>query len=135
MWFKCIIILLLCSGSVAVCQETERIFPVKKNEHLKYVSFQMNDLTFDYRVLKHYTPEELHALDEKKLSGIHFIYTRSYRIINDTDCPDFKETDIDIAELEVYRSDSHTTIVNIGNKCKVGIELISRTELQQYIHK
>lgn len=133
MWFKCIIILLLFAGNVAVCQETDRVFSVKKNEHLKEVTLMINDLTFDYRVLKHYSQEELASLDEKKLKGIHFIYTSSYKILDKSTCPEFSETDIDIAAMEIFRKDAETVVTSAGDDCKILIELMPRRDLLKHI--
>lgn len=134
MGFKCIISILLMAGISALYAE-DSPFSSRKNEQYRGTTVDERGIVFDYRVLKHYTPEELASVDDKKLKGIHYIYTASYRILNRSACPDFDELDVDIASLEVFRGETDRMVVAVGANCSVNIELVSRKELLEHIHK
>ena len=91
----------------------------------------VGDQTFDVRVLRHYSPDELKSIPSTKLTQLNFLYTHSYKVLNPQSCPSIRAVDVDVAILEVYRKENTSTIVQYGKDCKVAVELISRAELKE----
>lgn len=98
---------------------------------LKNTVITIDGKQFDYRILKHYTQQQLTDMPAAKRNQVHFIYTQSYHVIDMANCPTMKDTDIDVAKLEIFRKEDATTTVLYGNDCKVSVQLISRKEMQQ----
>lgn len=101
------------------------------SDEVKNKSIIINDMIFDYRILKHYNKESLQQMSLVKLKQIHFLYTESYTVIDSEDCKDFKNVDIDIAKIEIYRQENESTIIDFGENCKLHIKLISKTALKE----
>lgn len=97
--------------------------------YLKNAVLKIDNISYDYRILKHYTQEELLNMSDAKRNQVHFIYTESYRVLDMGRCPSMNITDIDIAKIETLRKENTSTIVKYGNDCQVTIELLSRNEL------
>lgn len=99
--------------------------------HLKNSVITIDNQSFDYRILKHYTEADLRSLPSAKLKQIHFLYTESFTVKNMDACPSVKITDIDVAKLERFRKENEPAIVEVGTTCKVQVELISTAMLKQ----
>lgn len=97
--------------------------------YLKNAVLKIDNISYDYRILKHYTQEELLNMSDAKRNQVHFIYTESYRVLDINNCPSMKETDIDIAKIDFLRKENETTLVKYGSECQVTIELFSRNDL------
>jgi hypothetical protein len=61
--------------------------------HLKNSVITIDNKSFDYRVLKHYSEQELRNMSSVKRNQVHFIYTQSYHVIDLVSTP-FSELDI-----------------------------------------
>jgi hypothetical protein len=101
--------------------------------HLRNTVISIDNKNFDYRILKHYTELELRNMPSVKLNQIHFIYTQSYHVLDLANCPNLRESDIDVAKIEVFRKENSSTTVLYGTDCKVSVQLISRNEMQQLL--
>lgn len=97
--------------------------------HLKNAVLKIDNVDYDYRILKHYTQEQLLNMSDAKRNQVHFIYTESYKVLDMDNCPSMKVTDIDVAKMESLRKEDVSMIIKYGNECQVSIELISRNEL------
>jgi hypothetical protein len=102
--------------------------------HLKNSVITIDNKSFDYRVLKHYSEQELRNMSSVKRNQVHFIYTQSYHVIDLANCPNLKESDIDVSSLEVLRKENTSTTVLYGKDCKVSVKLISRNEMQELMN-
>ena len=102
--------------------------------HLKNTVITIDNKNFDYRVLKHYSEQELRNMSSVKRNQVHFIYTQSYHVIDLANCPNLKESDIDVSSLEVLRKENTSTTVLYGKDCKVSVKLISRNEMQELMN-
>ena len=102
--------------------------------HLKNTVITIDNKNFDYRVLKHYSEDELRTMSSIKLNQVHFIYTQSYTVLDLANCPNLKETDIDVAKIEVFRKENTSSTVFYGKDCKVSVKLISRNEMQELMN-
>lgn len=98
---------------------------------LKGKQVSIENRSFDFRVLKYYTEAELREMTASKRAQIQYLYTESFRVLNPSSCSSLSEIDIDISKLEVYRDISTSKVVEFGTDCKVKIELVSRTALEQ----
>lgn len=98
---------------------------------LKNTVITIDNKNFDYRILKHYTEQQLREMSAVKRNQVYFIYTQSYHVIDMANCPTLRDTDIDVAKLEVFRKENTSNTVLYGNDCKVSVQLISRNEMQQ----
>lgn len=103
--------------------------------HLKNTIIIIDNQSFDYRVLKHYSEQELNSISSIKRKQIHFIYTNSYSIKNLDNCTTLKLSDIDVSKIETLRLEDTTNIVLYGTDCKVYVELISRKTLNQKLEE
>jgi len=99
---------------------------ISKDETLK-----IDNITFDVRVLRHYSSEALRNMPAKKRKELNYLYTDSYKIVNPENCPETTSLDIDIAKLEIFRKEDEDVIANFGNKCIVQVKLISKKELRK----
>jgi len=99
---------------------------ISKDETLK-----IDNITFDVRVLRHYSSEALRNMPAKKRKELNYLYTDSYKIVNPENCPEITSLDIDIAKLEIFRKEDEDVIANFGNKCIVQVKLISKKELRK----
>jgi hypothetical protein len=102
--------------------------------HLKNTVITIDNKNFDYRVLKHYSEDELRTMSSIKRNQVHFIYTQSYIVLDLANCPNLKETDIDVAKIEVFRKENTSSTVFYGKDCKVSVKLISRNEMQELMN-
>ena len=102
--------------------------------HLKNTVITIDNKNFDYRVLKHYSEDELRTMSSIKRNQVHFIYTQSYTVLDLANCPNLKETDIDVAKIEVFRKENTSSTVFYGKDCKVSVKLISRNEMQELMN-
>jgi hypothetical protein len=84
--------------------------------HLKNTVITIDNKNFDYRVLKHYSEDELRTMSSIKRNQVHFIYTQSYIVLDLANCPNLKETDIDVAKIEVLRKENTSTTVSIRKR-------------------
>lgn len=105
----------------------------EKTAYLKNTIVTIDNKNFDYRILKHYSEQELKNMSAVKRNQVYFIYTQSYHVIDIANCPTLKDSDIDVAKLEVLRKENTSTTVLYGNDCKVSVQLISRNEMQQLL--
>lgn len=108
--------------------------PVQKElatQHLKNTVLSIDNQNYDYRILKHYSEQDLREMNPIKRNQIQYIYTQSYRVVNPEACTDFSITNIDIAKLEVFRKKNTSTEVEIGSDCKVKVELYSRDSVDE----
>ncbi|HRH58133.1 MAG TPA: hypothetical protein PLS10_10785 [Chitinophagales bacterium] len=125
----------LATTSKILAQDTgERSYIAEKDAataYLKNSVITIDNQTFDYRILKHYTEADLRSLPASKLKQIHFLYTESFSVKNMDACPSVKITDIDIAKLERFRKENEPAIVEVGTTCKVQVELMSAAMLKQ----
>jgi hypothetical protein len=99
---------------------------------LKKMTVTIEGITFDYRVLKHYTAERLKLMSPAKRRQIDFIYTKSYKIV-ESSCEKFNEREIDVAELAIYRKTDEDVTMKVGAACAVHIQLLSENSLQQHL--
>ena len=104
----------------------KKINIISKDETLK-----IDNITFDVRVLRHYSSEALRNMPAKKRKELNYLYTYSYKIVNPENCPETTSLDIDIAKLEIFRKEDEDVIANFGNKCIVQVKLISKKELRK----
>ena len=95
--------------------------------HLKNTVITIDNKNFDYRV-------ELRTMSSIKRNQVHFIYTQSYTVLDLANCPNLKETDIDVAKIEVFRKENTSSTVFYGKDCKVSVKLISRNEMQELMN-
>ncbi len=102
--------------------------------HLKNTVITIDNKNFDYRILKHYSEDELRTMSSIKRNQVHFIYTQSYTVLDLANCPNLKETDIDVAKIEVFRKENTSSTVFYGKDCKVSVKLISRNEMQELMN-
>lgn len=133
---KYFVYLLFFTGCILKMNAQEESSSLKNKKELESIIYLNTEITidgqvYDYRILKHYSEAELRSLPITKLKQIHYLYTKSYRVLNLSNCPAMRLADIDIARVETFRKENTTTIVEYGNDCKVQIELISRTDLQK----
>lgn len=101
--------------------------------NLKNTIINIDNKDFDYRILKYYTEQELKSMSRVKRNQVYFIYTQSYHVIDLVNCPNLKETDIDVSKLEVLRKEDTNTTVFYGKDCKVSVVLISRKEMKELL--
>ncbi len=99
--------------------------------YLRNTVITIGNKNFDYRILKHYSEQELNNMSELKRNQVYFINTQSYHVLDLANCPTLKESDIDVSKLEVFRKENTKTTVLYGNDCKVSVELISQSEMQE----
>ena len=99
--------------------------------YLKNTLITIDNQTFDYRILKHYSEAQLRDLPVLKRKQIHYLYTESYTVTDIQNCPSMNITDIDIAKLDRFRKENESTIIEVGTICKVHVNLISSASLKQ----
>ena len=128
-----IFLFLFCFTNELVAQESVSGATLKEaaTAYLRNTFITIGNKNFDYRILKHYSEQELNNMSEVKRNQVYFIYTQSYHVLDLANCPTLKESDIDVAKLEVFRKENTKTTVLYGNDCKVSVELISRNEMQE----
>lgn len=98
---------------------------------LRNTKIRINNIEFDYRVLKHYDESILRKMSLTKLKQIHYLYTESYTILDLDKCSGLNFLDVDVAVIESERKEDADTIVEYGKDCKVHVRLISRNLVTQ----
>lgn len=131
---------LIFTGSILKmnAQDEFKTFIQKKDEQTAYLrstEIIINNQTFDYRILKHYSEAVLRSLPTVKIKQIHFIYTLSYTVLDQQNCPDLSYKDIDVAKLERFRQEDASTIIEFGSDCKVKVSLMSKNQLQIFLNQ
>lgn len=127
------ILILFIAGSKCFGQETKygTLKKIGDKEYLRNTKVTIGNIVFDYRVLKYYSEDDLKGLTEIKRKQINLIYTQSYSIMDIDKCKSFRETDVDIGYLEIYRKEDKENIVAYGKDCQMNVKLISRNSLQK----
>ncbi len=91
----------------------------------------IDNQTFDYRVLKYYPESQLREMTPVKRAQLNYIYTESYKVLNIDKCSNLSIIDIDVSKLEIDRDANASKVVEYGTDCRVKVELVSRTALEQ----
>jgi hypothetical protein len=91
---------------------------------LKNKQLVIDNETFDYRIFRHYTEQQLQQMPAAKRHQVYYLYTGSYKVLNAGNCSTFKITDIDVAALSTLRKENESVVVQVGKDCKVSVELL-----------
>ncbi len=134
-----IVFFILSANSWILTHAQESPTFIEKKEqstaYLKNTVITIGNQIFDYRILKHYSEEDLRSLSSIKRKQVHFIYTESYVISNIGTCSNLTETDIDVSKIERFRKQSESAVVEYGSDCKVKVTLLSKDQLSQKLNQ